>query len=185
MSLSPSAATAPVIAAASAEARLAYLRKVLGLTFLGLLIAGVTGFFSMVAIASNEFLLSGIAPIIIILACWAVTNFVAPRLVFGNAKAAGFLLGTVADGIALGFILLVAAEWLHPDHGAYDGAVDIDVAGGDQRTHTGGETFQPAVNAQGQAIAGRIDGLDDLVEPVPGEADYVKDRAEILVIQLA
>jgi FtsH-binding integral membrane protein len=93
---------------APADARAAYLRRVLGLVLLGLLITALTGMFSMFAIATAPRILSGYAPMLIILGCWAVSNYVAPRLVFGNAKWAGFLLGTVFQGVSLGFLLLVA-----------------------------------------------------------------------------
>ena len=93
---------------APAEARAAYLRRVLALVLLGLLITAATGFVSMFAIATAPQILVGYAPMIIILGCWAVTNYLAPRLVFGEAKWAGFLLGTVFQGVSLGFLLLVA-----------------------------------------------------------------------------
>src|SRR5688572_14904754 len=93
---------------APAEARATYLRRVLALVLLGLVITAATGFISMFAIASVPQILMGYAPMIIILGCWAVTNYVAPRMVFGEAKWAGFLLGTVFQGVSLGFLLLVA-----------------------------------------------------------------------------
>lgn len=96
------------IAEAMPEERAAYLRKVLGLTVLGLLLSALVGMASMFAIASNPAMLSGYGPMIIILGCWALTNFVARPMVFGQAKWGGFLLGTVAQGISLGFLLLMA-----------------------------------------------------------------------------
>lgn len=103
---------------APAEARAAYLRRVLGLVFLGLVITAFTGFISMFAIASQPAILYGYAPMAIILGCWAVTNYVAPRLVFGTAKLAGFLIGTVFQGISLGFLLLVAILFSKQEFGS-------------------------------------------------------------------
>ena len=94
---------------APADARLAYLRSVLGITVLGLLVSGLTGLASAAFLATMaDTLLVGYVPMIIILGCWAVTNFVARPMVFGELKWPGFLLGTVAQGAAMGFILLAA-----------------------------------------------------------------------------
>jgi FtsH-binding integral membrane protein len=94
--------------AAEAE-RLAYLRRVLSLTFVGLSLAGVVGVASAVTIATVG--ISGrYLPLIIILGSWAVSNYVAQPMVFGKAKVPGFVLGTAAQGVAMGFLLLVAAS---------------------------------------------------------------------------
>jgi FtsH-binding integral membrane protein len=101
--------TFPTVAIADAapEVRSAYLRKVLGITVGGLLLSALVGVASMFFIATQPWLFSGYAPVIFILGCWAITNFVARPMVFGNQKVAGFLLGTVTQGAAMGFILLV------------------------------------------------------------------------------
>lgn len=96
------------VADATSSARATYLRKVLSLTMLGLLISAVVGVLSTFAIASMPGMLRGYGPMIIILGCWALTNFVARPMVFGRNRWAGFLLGTVAQGISMGFILLAA-----------------------------------------------------------------------------
>jgi len=93
---------------APAEVRATYLRRVLGLVLVGLTITAFTGILSMFTIAMVPQILSGYAPTIIILGCWAVTNYVAPKMVFGTAKWGGFLLGTMMQGVSLGFLLLVA-----------------------------------------------------------------------------
>jgi FtsH-binding integral membrane protein len=103
---------------APAEARAAYLRRVLGLVVLGLVITALTGIASMFAIATEPRIFSGYAPMVIILGCWAVTNYLAPRMVFGDAKWAGFLLGTVFQGISLGFLLLVAILFSKQEYGS-------------------------------------------------------------------
>lgn len=96
------------IAEAPSEVRSSYLKKVLGLTLLGLLISSVVGVASTFAIATNPAVMRGYFPMVIILGCWALTNFVARPMVFGTSKWAGFMIGTVAQGISLGFLLLVA-----------------------------------------------------------------------------
>lgn len=95
------------IADAAPEVRSAYLRRVMAMTVFGLSIAAVVGVVSAMFIATQPWLFQGFAPLAIILGCWAITNFVARPMVFGTAKWPGFLLGTVAQGAAMGFILLV------------------------------------------------------------------------------
>lgn len=97
------------IAEASPEVRSSYLRRVLGTTVFGLALAAVVGVASAMFIATQPWLFRGYAPLAIILGLWAVVNFVARPMVFGTMKWPGFLLGTVAQGAAMGFILLVAA----------------------------------------------------------------------------
>ncbi|MFZ5475987.1 MAG: Bax inhibitor-1 family protein [Myxococcota bacterium] len=98
------------IAHAAEAERLGYLRRVLALTFVGLSVAGVVGVVSAVMFAMFSFMLTGFVPMVIILGCWAVSNFVAQPMVFSRAKWAGFALGTVTQGVAMGFLLLVAAS---------------------------------------------------------------------------
>lgn len=107
METSASAQSIP-LEAASPEVRAAYLRRVLGLVLVGLTLTAFTGVVSMLAIAMVPQILVGYVPTIIILGCWAITNYVAPRMVFGTAKWGGFVLGTMFQGISLGFLLLVA-----------------------------------------------------------------------------
>jgi FtsH-binding integral membrane protein len=106
-----------VVAEAPAEERRAYLRKVLAISCLGLFIAGAVGIVSMITLALNPVALRGWGPMLIILGCWAVTNFVAQPMVFGARKWAGFVLGTATQGVALGFLLLVAVLVSRQDFG--------------------------------------------------------------------
>lgn len=97
------------VAQASEADRLTFLRRTLAWAFGGVAVASITSVFSAFAIGMfGSGLLSGWAPMILILGCMAITNYVAQPMVFGGAKVAGFLLGTVAEGVALGFLLLVA-----------------------------------------------------------------------------
>ncbi|GDX79959.1 hypothetical protein LBMAG42_17700 [Deltaproteobacteria bacterium] len=101
----------------SADARVDYLRRVLSITAFGLILSGGTGLVSAAVIAMMPALLGGYAPMIVILGCWAVTNFVARPMVFGAAKWPGFILGTMAQGVAMGFLLLVAMLVSRADFG--------------------------------------------------------------------
>ena len=96
------------VARVSADARVQYLQKVLLITAFGLGLSGITGMVSAAGIALVPGLLSGYAPMLLILGCWAVTNYVARPMVFGAAKWPGFFIGTIAQGVAMGFLLLVA-----------------------------------------------------------------------------
>jgi len=96
------------VAAAASDARRAYLRRTLNVAALGLFIASAVGIASMFFLATHPALLTGWAPMLLILGCWAVSNFVAQPMVFGANKWGGFVLGTSAQGIALGFLLLMA-----------------------------------------------------------------------------
>ncbi|MES2640157.1 MAG: Bax inhibitor-1 family protein [Myxococcota bacterium] len=97
------------VSRASVSERNDYLRKTLGLTVAGLGIASVTGIGTSIGLAMVPSMLSGYLPMIVILAMWAVSNFVAQPMVFKGPKAVGFVLGTAAQGVAMGFLLLVAA----------------------------------------------------------------------------
>jgi FtsH-binding integral membrane protein len=97
------------VARASEADRITFLRRTLAWTAGGIGIASVTGVASAVALATMPWLLTGYMPMILILGCWAVTNFVARPMVFGEQKAVGFVIGNVAQGLAMGFLLLVAA----------------------------------------------------------------------------
>ena len=97
------------VAHASESVRAAYLRKVSGYTVVGLGIATLSSFASMAALIAVPGLLSGWAPMILIMGTWAIINYVARPMVFGESKWLGFVLGTSLQGVAMGFLLLVAA----------------------------------------------------------------------------
>ncbi len=97
------------VARASEADRTAYLRKTLGLTFVGLAIASFTGIATAFGLALMPGMMSGYMPMILILGMWAISNFVAQPMVFNGPKAIGFALGTAAQGVAMGFLLLAAA----------------------------------------------------------------------------
>lgn len=97
------------VSRASTDARAEYLKKVVGLTAAGVALAGATSVVSSVGIALMPGLLSGRwMPFIIIMGLFALSNYVAQPMVFGKAKVPGFLLGMVAQGLAMGFLMLTA-----------------------------------------------------------------------------
>jgi FtsH-binding integral membrane protein len=106
-----------IVATAGVEERRTYLRRVLGIALFGLVVAGGVGIASMLFIATHTSVLRGWGPMLIILGCWAITNFVAQPMVFGERKWAGFMLGTMTQGVALGFLLLVAVLASRQDFG--------------------------------------------------------------------
>lgn len=98
-----------VVERARVDERNAYLRRTLTWTMAGLGISAATGVFSALVLAMVPVLMTGYLPMILILGCWAITNFVAQPMVFGGNKTLGFVLGTATQGVAMGFLLLVAA----------------------------------------------------------------------------
>ena len=90
--------------------RVEYLKKVLSWTCGGLFIAAVCGIgmTGILAFAQIPFLLSPMGQIIVIFGSMFITNSVAQRMVFGQQKVFGFILGNAFEGIALGYILLMA-----------------------------------------------------------------------------
>lgn len=112
-----SASSGYPVAHARPDVRVAYLKRVLAITAGGLCLSGATGLASSLALSLVPGLLGGYAPMVLILGCWAVTNFVARPMVFGAAKWPGFVLGTMAQGVAMGFLLLVAMLVSQADFG--------------------------------------------------------------------
>ncbi|MCB9675717.1 MAG: US12 family protein [Alphaproteobacteria bacterium] len=90
------------------EARVAYLRSVAGLTFVGLVIAGVTGTLSAIFVAPLVFQLGRWGVFAVVMGTFGIANWVAPKMVYGSQKWLGFILGMVCEGIALGLLLLAA-----------------------------------------------------------------------------
>jgi FtsH-binding integral membrane protein len=116
-------AYAAPLSSASEDARTAFFRRVGVWTMLGLIIAFAFGGLSAIAVASVPILQGRWAMMGIIFGCMFVTNSVAQRMVSGDAKIPGFLLGTAAEGVALGYIMLgavlVGADAFGPGAGAF------------------------------------------------------------------
>src|SRR4051812_18605841 len=79
----------------------------------------------------------------------------------------------------------LAAERLALDYRADLVAVDVEIADAGMLLDIIADGIDAALQAQGEAVAGGVDRLDNLVEPVSGKADHVQNRTEILTIQLA
>lgn len=100
----------PVVSA-SAEERASYLRRVGLLTFVGLMVAASTGFFSAIAVALVPLLQTQVASLVGILGSYVIAHFVARPMVFSASPAtrwAGFATGVVFEGISMGWLLLAA-----------------------------------------------------------------------------
>lgn len=95
---------------AEAGVRVQYLKRVALLTVLGLGVSVVAGIISALMVAVLPFLQNQIASLIIILGSYAIAQFLAPRLVFSgtSTKWIGFGVGSVFQGIAMGYLLLAA-----------------------------------------------------------------------------
>ncbi len=101
------AAARPLTAVAPDE-RVAYLKKVLAWTAGGLMLSAFSAVAMMAVITAVPALWNQTAQLVIILGTWAIAQFVCRSMVFGSAKVPGFLLAAVAEGIAIGYLLLAA-----------------------------------------------------------------------------
>lgn len=116
------------LAQVEAADRVTYLKRVLLLTAGGLTVSGATG----VITAGIIYVLGSVAPqvvfnqfvqLAVILGSFGVAQYLAPRLVFGDgsSKWLGFGLAVVFQGVAMGYLLLMAilmtlgaVPWLLP-----------------------------------------------------------------------
>lgn len=97
------------------DARVDYLKRVLGLTAVGLMGSGAAGVATagvlfLLANAGVTFVFHQIFMLVAILGSYGVAQYVAPRFVFSgtSSKWFGFGLGVVFQGIAMGYLLLAA-----------------------------------------------------------------------------
>jgi len=102
------AASGTPLSHASQESRLSYLKSVAGLTFLGLTISGITGIISALTVAQMPIFTTRWGSLALIFGSFGIANYVAPRFVFGGQKWLGFLMGAVFQGVAMGYLLLMA-----------------------------------------------------------------------------
>jgi FtsH-binding integral membrane protein len=97
---------------APVEARVAFLRKVGGMTLMGLLIATASALASMSAVLVVPALSHGWVPLIVMLASVYGSQFIGSAMVQSQdstTRLAGFVLGTGLMGVGLGYLLLAAA----------------------------------------------------------------------------
>ncbi|MCB9758595.1 MAG: Bax inhibitor-1 family protein [Alphaproteobacteria bacterium] len=100
------AATARPLMYVDTSERVDYLKGVALLTGLGLTVSAITGVLSALLLAP---LVTGRwSSMIIILGSYGIAHYVAPRFVFGEQKWLGFMMGAVFQGVAMGYLLLVA-----------------------------------------------------------------------------
>ena len=91
--------------------RVSFLRKVAGLTFLGLTVSGSTSVLSALLVMALPFLGSGYMPMIVMLGALFAARAVGAGLVHNEntgVAMAGFLGGTALQGVAMGYIILAA-----------------------------------------------------------------------------
>lgn len=93
--------------------RVDYLKRVLTWTAGGLILSGITGTGTAMALyvaASLEmyFVFNQFVQLAVILGSFGIAQYLAPRLVFGSAKVFGFGLAATFQGIAMGYLLLSA-----------------------------------------------------------------------------
>src|SRR5258708_37555388 len=88
-----------------------------------------------------------------------------------------------AAGLGPGARQALAAEGLHADDGTDHIPVDVEVADPHPALDRAHRLVDAAVDAEGEAIAGRRDLVEHLVELVAAPADDVEDGAEDFALQ--
>lgn len=103
--MSVAAGYAPAVSGPS-EARLAFMRRVGVFTFIGLAVAALVAVVSMVTVAPVVFSLGSWGGFVAVLGSFAISHYVARKMIYGGAKIPGFILGVVFEGVSFGFLLL-------------------------------------------------------------------------------
>jgi len=106
-------AYAQPLARAAAADRVDYLQRVLLWTTGGLTLSGFTGAATAMGLylagaMGMNFLFNQWVSLGIILGGYGIAHYAAPKLVFGQAKVAGFGLAAIAQGVSMGYLLLFA-----------------------------------------------------------------------------
>lgn len=97
------------VADSAVDARVAFLRKVGGMTFLGLVFAGMTSMLSMAAVMLVPALQNHWVSIGIMLGAIFGSRFIGDSLVHNRStQLAGFAVGTGLQGVAMGYLMLAA-----------------------------------------------------------------------------
>src|SRR5438046_2237042 len=92
--------------AASVEERSAFLRRAAVWTFAGLVITAIVSLISMLVIVPLVLRGGTLAILGVVYGSFLLAQTVARRMVYGDAKLSGFLLGTSMQGVALSFPLV-------------------------------------------------------------------------------
>jgi hypothetical protein len=96
------------LAQALPEQRVDYLKKVLILTVFGLGVSAVTGLFSALMVGMVPLLQGRLAMFVIIMGSFFAAQSWCSKLVFGGQRVLGFVLAAVFQGVAMGYLLLMA-----------------------------------------------------------------------------
>lgn len=114
-------ADAPPVIEVEAPQRVAYLRKVAGLTVAGLAVSGVAALLSAAVIAVVPTLMSPGISLVIIFGSYGIANYVARSVVFSSSSAAGryggFFMASIFQGIAMGYLFLTAILMAMQEYG--------------------------------------------------------------------
>ena len=94
---------------APVELRTAFLRRVAAWTVGGLCITSLASIFSAIFLVPLVIQGGTIAILAVVYGSFIISQTVARKMVYGQSKAAGFVLGTSLQGLALGFILAFVA----------------------------------------------------------------------------
>ena len=105
------------IAAAPIEERSQFLQQVALRTLGGLVLTAIVAVFSTLFIAPMVIQAGTIAILAVVYGSFFGAQFLGRKLVYGANKAAGFVVGTTLQGIALGFLLLIAIVTTAPGEG--------------------------------------------------------------------
>ena len=97
------------VADSAVDARVAFLRKVGGMTFLGLVFAGITSMVSMAAVLNVTALQNQWVSLAVMLGAIFGSRFIGDSLVNNRStELLGFAVGTGLQGIAMGYLMLTA-----------------------------------------------------------------------------
>ena len=105
------------VAAAPAVDRSAFLRQVAVRTLGGLFLTALVSVFSTLFIAPAVFRGGTWAVLAVVYGSFFGAQFLGRKMVYGENKAAGFVIGVTLQGIALGFLLLIAMVTAAPNEG--------------------------------------------------------------------
>lgn len=105
------------VAAESPEARSVFLRQVAVRTLGGLAITAIASLLSAVFVAPALFQTNKWVVLAVLYGCIFGAQMLGRRMVYGEAKAGGLVVGAGLQGVALGFLLLVAIATSAPGEG--------------------------------------------------------------------
>lgn len=106
--MSVHASAAPAVSGPSEE-RHAFLKRTALWTLVGLIVAGVVGAVSMFTVAPAIFSAGRWGGTIVVLGTFFLAHFVCRKMVYSSARVPGFVIAVLAEGVALGCLLLTTA----------------------------------------------------------------------------